>query len=180
VQAQRLAFPHGVRLLAGPYETLGEAREQYEQLRPLYPDANLSLVTKRGRTLPQVSPVHAAPPAFNLARVEQRRAAARHIAEHCARHGFDAVVEDWAGEPDVDAAVPALRANIWLGDTPSAPMPIISWVASSDRQLRPVLRGAWRDDYARRKATSQPIDWPALLEALITGLCAGLDGSAFE
>lgn len=180
VEAQRIAFPYGKRLLAGPYETHAEARPEYERLRPLHPDANLAIVTRTAKSLPQVSPPPAGGAAWDLSRVEQRRAAARQIADHCTALGFAAEIEDWAGEPDVDVTVPGLRANIWVGDTPSDPMPIISWVAGEGRTLRAVLPGAWREPYGHRKATSQPMDWPRLLEALTIGLCAGVDGSAFE
>lgn len=183
VKGQKLAFPYGERMLSGPHETHGEADAECKRLRPLYPDANLSVVSKYGITHRQVSPrKDPAKPAFDLSQIGGRRAAARAIAEHCRQHGFEPVVEDWDGDPDVDVTTPSARANIWLGWTRAAPMPIISWVANSDLQFVSRLPGAWDegDGFSNRKATSLPATWPALLDALIAGLCASIDGTAFK
>lgn len=119
--------------------------------------------------------------AFDLKNVAGRRAAGEALAERARAIGAQAVVEDWDGEPDVDVAVPGLRANIWLAYMKAAPMPIISWVARDGRRFKPSLPGAWQGEgQPHYKATSLPDTWAQLFDALEIGLLAGIDGSAFE
>ena len=184
VHAQKLAFPYATAWVAGPFDDSAVAFDEARRIRPFYPDADLSPRLRSGKTLPEVKPRSRAPgaeaPSFNLRKVADRRAAAEAIAEKVHSLGLDAVVEDWDGEPDVDCRTPSLCATIWLGDTPAAPMPIISWYGAKF-PLRGVP-GAWLADfnYWGSKATSTPRDWPELFSMLETGLLAAVDGTAFD
>lgn len=195
VEGQQHAFPHGKRLVSGPFDLSADAHTERKRIAPLYPDANLSVVTYRGKSLPQRKPRTAllcdlAPrlarsgPEYDLSRVEGRRAAASDLAAYARLFGAEVTVEDWDGEPDVDIRVPGGLATIWLGWTPAAPMPLISWVAAEGRRLRQYVPGAWGmlTDFApaHRKATSHPADWAELFAMLEAGLCAMVDGTAFE
>lgn len=188
VEGQKIAFPHGKRLVSGPFEEMADATAERTRLVPYYPDANLSVVPYSGNTLPERKPRGTAAGArqgqFDLRTVEGRRAAAQAIAEHARGFGAVATVEDWDGEPDVDIRVPSGLATIWLGWTPAAPMPLISWVADAPWRLHQYVPGAWGmlTDFApaHRKATSQPGDWAELFDMLAAGLCALVDGSALE
>lgn len=187
VHGQKLAFPYGERWISGPFDASDEAWDELRRLRPLYPDANLSVRMRSGKTLPEVTPrtpgaEAPAVPSFNLRKVADRRAAAEAIAGKVRSLGLDAIVEDWDGEPDVDCVTPNLCAAIWLGNTPAAPMPIISWYGA--KHPLQAVPGAWaRDDVNwshRAMATSCPRDWAELFDMLETGLLAAVDGSAFE
>ena len=187
VHAQKLAFPYATAWVAGPFDDSAVAFAEAGRIRPFYPDADLSPRLRSGKTLPEIKPRTRAPgasapavPSFNLRKVADRRAAAEAIAGKVRSLGLDAVVEDWGGEPDVDCHTPSLCATIWLGDTPAAPMPIISWYGAKF-PLRGVP-GAWPADfnYWGSKATSTPRDWPELFSMLEIGLLAAVDGSAFD
>lgn len=184
VRGQKLAFPYGERWVSGPFDESSAAHDEARRLRPFYPDATLSVRLRSGKTLPEVKPRTAAPgektPQFDLSTVAGRREAAEAIRSHVVeRLGLQANIEDWDGEPDVDCRAPGLLGTIWLGHTPAAPMPIISWVADSPRRLVAVP-GAWAQEYPHRKATSEPRDWAELFAMLETGLLAAIDGRAFE
>lgn len=77
VHGQKLAFPYGERWVSGPFDGSAEAHGEERRLRPFYPDANLSVRQRSGKTLPEVKPRNAAPPgdprppvrSFNTARV---------------------------------------------------------------------------------------------------------------
>lgn len=187
VHGQKLAFPYGERWVSGPFDDSAEAHGEERRLRPFYPDANLSVRQRSGKTLPEVKPRNAAPGdapvrSFNTARVADRRAAAAAICEHVRSLGLTAVVEDWDGEPDIDCSTPNLCATIWLGNTPAAPLPIISWYGA--RFPLRAVPGAWgRDDINwahRAKTTSTPATWQELFDMLETGLLAAIDGTAFD
>lgn len=190
VHGQKLAFPWGERWVSGPFDEADEVWGELRRLRPFYPDANLSVRMRSGKTLPTATPRTRPPgddprppaPSFNMARVAERRAAAEAIAGKVRSLGLDAVIEDWDGEPDIDCSTPNLCATIWLGNTPAAPLPIISWYGA--RFPLRALPGAWgRDDVNwshRAKATSTPATWQELFDMLETGLLAAIDGSAFE
>lgn len=184
VHGQKLAFPYGERWVSGPFDASDEAWDELRRIRPFYPDADLSPRLRSGKTLPEVKPRTRAPgaevTAFNLRKAAGRRAAAEAIAGKVRSLGLDAVVEDWDGKPDVDCHTPSLCATIWLGDTPAAPMPIISWYGAKF-PLRGVP-GAWPADfnYWGSKATSTPRDWAELFSMLETGLLAAVDGTAFD
>lgn len=173
-------FPYGERWISGPFDDPFEAATECERVRALYPEANLSVRIRTG-ALPECKPRRGAL-SFDLSRVAERRAAAAAIAEQVRAHGLHATIEDWDGEPDVDASVPFLSAAIWVGNTPAAPMPFISWHGA--RYPLRALPGVWtaRDVNTshRRKATSSPRDWPQLLDMLVDGLLAAIDGSAFD
>jgi len=179
VHGQKLAFPYGERWISGPFDDLAAAHDEARRLRPLYPDANLSARLRSGKTLPEVLP-RSDTPAFDLSRVAGRRAAAEAIAERVRALGLVAIVEDWDGEPDVDCVTPNLCATIWLGNTPAAPMPIISWYGA--KHPLQAVPGAWPADFNahRSKATSLPRDWAELFAMLEIGLFAAVDGTAFE
>lgn len=182
VEGQKLEYPHGKRLVSGPFDTSGEAWAEVERLRPLYPDANLSAVLYRGKSLPERRP-RGSRAAYDLSTAEGRLATARAIADHALHFGAVVSVENWDGEPDVDVTVPGGLASIWLGWTPDAPMPLISWVAAGERKLRASVAGAWHDgpqNVPSRKRTSLPADWPEFFAMLEAGLCALVDGSAFD
>lgn len=183
VYGKKYDFPWAEAWLSGPHDR-DEAFETARAIRPLYPDANVSVRPRTGKTLPTVRPRRSAPGdiTFDMSKASGRRAAARAIAERVERIGLVAVVEDRDGEPDVDVQTPSLRAAIWLGYTPAAPMPIISWHRAA-YDLRGVP-GAWLsvdiNTSHRRKATTLCKSWPGLFEALEIGLLASIDGSAFD
>lgn len=170
VKGQKLAFPYGTRLVAGPFETSGEAFAEMVRLRPLYPDANLTLETQRKRRLPQVSPRAGDPLGFDLSLPDGRKAAARAVAEHCRLLGFDATLEEWEGEPDVDIVTPAVRASMTFD---RAALPAVRWSAHMGAGL------TFRDTNSARRI-DQVQSWPDLLDALTRGLVGSLDGSVFE
>ncbi len=188
VRGQKVAFPHGRKWVSGPFDEVDAAFDEMERIRPFYPDANLSVRIRSGKTLPDVKPRSAPPgeepPAYDLSTVGGRREAAEAIRAHVVdRLGLQAHIEDWDGEPDVDCRAPGLLGTIWLGHTPAAPMPLISWVADSPRLLVAALPGAWfgnMHDIPARKRTSEPRDWAELFAMLETGLLAAIDGRAFE
>lgn len=190
VKATKTAWPNSWRLVSGPFDDHADAYPESARIAPCYPDAHLSVVLEVAHTLPERSPRTALPsevamrveaPMFDLRQANGRRAAAEAIATFARERGAQATVEDWDGEPDVDVLLPSLRANVWVGWTKAAPLPIISWHRAA-RPLVQVLPGAWRQDGAFRngKATSLPERWPALFDALEIGICAAVDGSAFE
>lgn len=184
----------GKRLVSGPFDSLVEAGIERDRIAFLYPDATLRAVRYHGKSLPERKPRQPAPllqrrdgsiepnpqAGFDLARVEQRRAAAKALADHARAFGAEVMVEDRDGEPDVDVTTPSLKANIWLMKGRDGSVPIISW-HSAKFPLR-YVPGAWSPDfnYWRSKATSVPGSWPALFDALERGICASIDGSAFD
>lgn len=186
VRGVQVAFPHGERLVSGPFDAFLDAQGERVRLVPLYPDAVLGVVPHSANPLPVVVP-RAAPgdavPSHDLSTVDGRRICASAIARRVRELGLSARIEDWDGEPDVDCETPSLRAMIGLAWHPQAPMPLIHWVAADGFYLRASLPGAWRDgpqNTGARKRTSEPATWPALYEALEIGLLASIDGSAFE
>ncbi len=188
VQAQQSAFPYGTRLVSGPFHERGQVWAEKTRIEPYYPDCTLSAITHRAKALPLRLPRSCVPgdepdvPTFKLSTAAGRLAAAEEIARRARDLGAVVDIENWDGEPDVDIRLPSLHATIWLGYTAAAPMPIISWYGAR-WPLRGVL-GAWRDEDVNaahgRKATSAPSDWPSLFEALLSGICASLDGGAFD
>ena len=178
VEAQQVDFPHGKRLVAGPYETNAEAWDTMRALRSGMTGCSLSVRRVQAKQLPVVK--RPAPTVYDLSRVEGRRAAANALADHVRALGCAVAVEDWDGEPDVDFGHNGLGANIWLGWTPAAPMPIVSWYAQPGRQLAALVPGAWSEPFPHRKATREPRGWADLFDMVTAGLCAAIDGSAFE
>jgi len=187
VKATRYAFPHSWRLISGPFDDSGPAFPEAARIRPFYPEAHLSVVLEVAKTLPERRPRARAPgaeqeaPMFDLSRVAGRLAAAEAVAEFARERGATVNIENWDGEPDVDVWLPTLRATIGMQWHKQAPMPIISW-HRAQRPLVGHLPGAWRQEGSFRngKATSLPETWPALFEALEIGICAAVDGSAFD
>lgn len=186
VHGQKLAFPYGERWVSGPFDDMRAAFDEARRLRPFYPDATLSARIRSGKTLPEAKPRTAAPgdkepetPQLSVGTAKGRREVAEAIAGLARALGFDATVEDWDGEPDVDIATPSLNATVWVGKTG---LPIISWYGAAF-PLRAVP-GAWGADDVnaahRAKATSKPADWAELFAMLETGLLAAIDGRAFE
>ena len=153
-----------VRLVAGPFEQWQEAADRAARLRPLYPNSAVE-VTERDFA--------------GLRTAEGRRHVAAMLRQHAERIG--ARVEWDAETDDIDIRLPTLRANIWLADIPASPMPIISWVAGYGLRLSSLIPGAWLErGEPHRKATSMPETWTQLYDALEIGLCAGVDGGAFN
>lgn len=58
VRGQKHAFPNGVRLVSGPFDSLGDAFDEKRRLEAagLYPDAVLSVVPHRAKVLPVRTP----------------------------------------------------------------------------------------------------------------------------
>lgn len=197
VSARKREFPHAEADVSGPFDGAGAAYTELARILPFYPDAELWVQRRVGRSLPVAVPRRCPPfgpigqalsyvrawPDFDLRDAGQRITAAWAIAEHVENFGARARVVEWDdGTPDVDISLPWLHANIWLDYTPAAPMPIISWVASAGRLFVPAYRPAWFSDtlVAHRKRTSTPETWYDLQLALEAGLCGGVDGTAFE
>lgn len=187
VQAVQHAFPHGVRLESGPFESLRECMAECARLAPLYPDAHLREHVKRAKSLPTLTPRRAGleplpDTGYDLRKRPERERAAADIAARAEALGATVVIENWDGEPDVDITLPSLRATIWLAHLKAAPMPTISWYGAQ-YPLRAVP-GAWTDADVNsahgRKATSLPATWPELFDMLEAGICAAIDGSAFD
>jgi hypothetical protein len=167
-------------LASGPFDDHATAMLERQRIAPLYPEANLTVVLEVAKSLLERTPRSPAP-MFDLSKVAERRFAAKALATFARDRGATAVIEDWDGEPDVDITLPSLRATIGLQWHKAAPMPIISW----HRAARPLvghLPGAWQQEGSFRngKATSLPETWPALFDALEIGICAAVDGNAFE
>ncbi len=187
VHGQKLAFPYGERLVSGPYDDSAAAFAEEKRLREagLYPDANLTVRVHRAKSLPVVTPrtrppgdEPAAVPEYDLRKRPERERAADDLADRARAFGARVEIENWDGEPDVQIFTPSLQANIWLAYLKEAPMPIISWYGAA-YPLRAVP-GAWTDDDGRRKATSLPATWSELFDALEIGICAAIDGNAFQ
>lgn len=181
VQAQQLAFPYGKRLVSGPHEHSAWAFVVADWIRADYADCNLTVVS-RGSSKATLTANNARAIKHDLSTHKGRLAAATHISDYVRFElGVRADIEDWDGEPDVDIRTPSLRANIWLMHCRPAPMPIISWHRPKPGVLfRRLLPGAWDELIPHHKATSLPADWSELFLALTVGICASIDGSAFE
>lgn len=181
VRARKLAFPYADRRVAGPFDTLPEAMAAAASLRAAYGAFSFYAGPGKTRDLTPLDPqalLADDEPGPDFRRVEARRAAARELAAIGAGLGCAAVVDDWDGEPIVDIAAPSLRADVQI--LKGERVPIISWYGAA-RPLRP-LPGAWGPEFNhwRTKATSFPATWAQLCEMLEVGLCAAIDGSAFE
>lgn len=175
-------FPYGERWVSGPFDDPFDASTECERLRPLYPEAALSVRIRSGKTLPECTP-RAAPLSFDLKRKKGRAKAAAAIVAHVVgRLGLSAEITDWDGEPDVVCRSPNLSCMIGIGYHPAAPMPILSWYGA--RFPLRGLPGAWAEADInwshRRKATSLPRSWDGLFSMLETGLLASIDGAAFD
>ena len=191
VHGIQTAFPHGVKWVAGPFDDRDAAWREMDRIRPFYPDAVLSVRERTGKTLPTCTPRTAPPgqkppapaaPDYDLRKRPERERAADDLAGRARAFGARVEIENWDGEPDVQVFLPSLQANIWLAHLKEAPMPIISWYGAV-YPLRPVP-GAWTADQVndahRRKASSLPGTWSELFDALEIGVCAAIDGSAFD
>jgi hypothetical protein len=187
VHGKQRAFPYGERLVSGPFDTSADATTERKRLEAagLYPDARLTTTTHRAKSLPVVTPRTRPPgaeppagPTYDLRKRPERERLAAALAERARAFGATVHIENWDGEPDVQIRTPSLQANIWLAYLREAPMPIISWYGAA-YPLRAVP-GAWTDDDRRRKASSLPATWPELFDMLETGICAAIDGSAFD
>lgn len=191
VRGRKHAFPYGERLVSGPLDDSAAAFAEAKRLRDagLYPDAELFPYVHRAKTLPVVTPRTRPPgdepapvPEYDLRKRPERERAADDLAERARAFGARVEIENWDGEPDVQIFTPSLQANIWLAHLKEAPMPIISWYGAA-YPLRAVP-GAWTPDHVndahRRKASSLPGTWSELFDALEIGICAAIDGSAFD
>lgn len=191
VQGIKLDFSQATKLVSGPFDGLDDVFKEIERIRAFYPNITLRPKKHRAKSLPERKPRTHAPgerladmpdPGYNLRKRAERERCADDIASRARALGATVEIENWDGEPDVDIRTPSLRATIWLAWTPAAPMPIISWYGAS-YPLRGVP-GAWRAEQVnsahRRKATSLPATWPELFDALETGICAAVDGTAFD
>lgn len=181
VKGQKLAYPFATKLLSGPFDESELAWVEMRRLRPLYPDANLSVTQQTGKRFPVRTPRSLAPTLdFDVAKVTERRRLAEALAE-CAREvGCAADIVGWDGEPDVDCAAPALSATIWVANLPASRVPLIHWYGAKF-PLR-VVPGVWPAAFNahRTKATSSPTNWTELFDMLRGGLLAAIDGTAFE
>lgn len=191
VHGQKHAFPYGKRLVSGPFDEMNAAYDERARLEQakLYPDARLDVLPHSAKTLPVVTPRTRPPgdeapavPDYDLRKRPERERAAADLAERARAFGARVEIENWDGEPDVQIFTPSLQANIWLAHLKEAPMPIISWYGAA-YPLRAVP-GAWTPDHVndahRRKASSLPGTWSELFDALEIGICAAIDGSAFD
>lgn len=192
VRGQKHAFPHGKRLVSGPFDESDQAWTEKRRLEQagLYPDARLDVLPHSAKTLPVVTPRTSPPgaepvpavPDYDLRKRPERERAADDLAARARAFGARVEIENWDGEPDVQIFLPSLQANIWLAYMREAPMPIISWYGAA-YPLRAVP-GAWTADQVndahRRKASSLPGTWSELFDALEIGICAAIDGSAFD
>lgn len=189
VRGRKRAFPYGERLVSGPFDDLAAAMAERTRLQSanLYPDAFLETHMHRAKTLPECKP-RTRPPGeppdqaeYNLRRRAERERLADDIAKRARALGATVEIENWDGEPDVNIALPSLRATIWCVSV-QGEMPIISWYGAA--YPLQALPGAWRDDQVNsaheRKATSLPATYAELFEALETGICAAIDGGAFR
>lgn len=52
VRAQQLVFPHGRKLVSGPFDDGDAAFDEVRRIRPFYPDANLEVVPYSAKRLP--------------------------------------------------------------------------------------------------------------------------------
>lgn len=175
VQGRKHKFPYGEAWLSGPFEDPALAAAELKSIAPYYPDAALQVSPRTGSSLPQCTPRGP-----SLRTAKGRIAVADEVVALCERLGVPYRRDDWDGEPTLDIELPTLRAQIWLDWTPSAPMPVVCWIATSPRNLRATLPGAWVGSFPHRKATSVPETWAQFYEALEIGICAGIDGSALE
>lgn len=187
VTGTQKAYPWGKRDVSGPFDEFDEAWQEMKRLTPLYPDAILSVTTKRAASLPVATP-RTRPPGdepddttYDLAEPDDRLRAARAIAGHAVAFGADAMLDEWEGDYDLDIATPSLRAKVRVQ---KGPVPGISWYAAAF-PLREHVPGAWHEigwrgmAVSERRAVSEPTTWPELFDALETGICAAIDGSAF-
>lgn len=186
VHGVKLAWPNGERLVSGPFDESADAWAEEKRLRDagLYPDATLRVRVHRAKSLPVCTPRTRPPgdePApvaeYDLKKRPERERLAADLQAVAERFGASVVVENWDGEPDVTVTTPSLRATIWCVSV-QGELPIISWYGAA-YPLRAVP-GAWTDDDGRRKATTLPATWSGLFEGLEIGLCAAIDGSAFD
>jgi hypothetical protein len=182
VWGKQADFPYGERWISGPFDDPFDASTECERVRPLYPEARLSVRIRTGKTLPICRP-RVAPLSFDLKRKDGRAdAAAAIVALVEGKLGLRAEVTDWGGEPDVTCTAPNLSCLIGLDYFRYAPLPIISWYGARF-PLRGVP-GAWGDGDVnwshRAKATSLPRDWGEMFSMLEIGLLASIDGGAFD
>lgn len=185
VHARRNAFPNAEAWISGPFDTYTECNTETHRLAPFYPECLLRPRVFHGKTLPACSPRTGPPgaePAYDLAKRPERERAAADLKARAEAFGATVVVENWDGEPDVQISTPALQANIWLAYLRDAPMPMISWYGAN-YPLRAVP-GAWDAEHVNRfhrsKASSVPATWGELFDALEIGICAAIDGTAFQ
>lgn len=168
VKGVQIAYPNGVRWLAGPYEESADAWAEKARLAPLYPEATLRVEARQGKTLPVIVASRGKPK-------PNRRATCEALVDLAGRLGLPIEVQAYPrGEYDVDIETPNLRASIWLADVAGL---AVDW--SRARWPLAPLSAVWGKP-SGHKATTHALRVETLLEALEIGLLASIDGAAFE